>query len=83
MSEGNGFTPTERAMLEIFSDGERHPLQELKGCCGPCSPITVKTHLSNIRRKLRPRGEDIVCVFNRGYFYQHVRMLYAPLSTDG
>ena len=82
MSEGNGFTPTQKAMLKILSDGKRHRLAELKTCCGPCSDTTVASHVYLLKKKLVPKGEDIVCVFSRGYFYQHVRMLYAPVPTS-
>ena len=73
------FTPTERAMLEILSDGKLHTREELKTCCGPCSMPAIKYHLVNIRKKLKKRCEDVVCVRARyGFFYQHVRLLDSP-----
>lgn len=81
VSEGNGFTPTQKLMLAILSDGKMHTLMELKSCCGPCSPNTVNSHLKELRKKLLPKGEDVVCVFRHGYYYQHVRLLYVPTQS--
>jgi DNA-binding CsgD family transcriptional regulator len=73
------FTPTERAMLKVLSDGRRHSKDDLKCCCGPCGSQTVNFHLANIRRKLRARHEDIVCVLrHKSLWYQHVRLLASP-----
>ena len=73
------FTPTEQAMLAVLSDGRRHRKEDLKDCCGPCSSQTVNTHLLNIRKKLKVRHEDIVCVLRKkSLWYQHVRLLASP-----
>jgi len=77
---GTKFTPTEKKMLEILSDGRPHRRKELHACCGPSSERgTVYRHVSSIRTKLKPKGENIVCVLlNRSVHYQHVRLLQSP-----
>lgn len=72
-------TPTHAKMLEVLSDGLPHHRDELHKCCGPSSVGVVKFHLAQIRKHLRPLGEDVVCVQNGvGFFYQHVRLLASP-----
>ena len=76
------FTPTQAAMLKILSDGLPHTREELHKCCGPSSLKTIQMHLSSIRKKLRPHGEDIVyVVVSRRGCYQHVRLLVSPYTA--
>lgn len=70
------FTETQQKMLTILSDGRVHTKEELHGCCGPSSISTVRAHVYGIKQKLRRRGEDIVCAYDKGrFYYQHVRLL--------
>lgn len=70
------FTPTQEKMLEILSDGKPHSRKELHSCCGPSLLRVVGSHLRQIRLKIRPKGEDVVCVIvQRKFMYQHVRLL--------
>ena len=72
------FTPTEQRLLTILSDGMPHKRSELLavlpdelGGFG-----NVRKHLTQIRKRLRPRGEDVICEFyQRSYYYRHVRLL--------
>lgn len=78
------FTPTERKILAVLADGMRHPRRELHDCLydetGPLS--NIRAHITQLRKTLRPRGEDIVCeLFSGGIYYRHVRIL-AP-ANDG
>jgi len=69
-------------MLKILSDGLPHTSKELHGCCGPSCRAVVRVHMVHIRKKLRLKGEDVVCVFRQGrYYYQHVRLLAS--ANDG
>lgn len=82
--EGNGFTPTHKRMLAVLADGLPHRREELHACLsdelGPINNIHV--HISNMRKKLRARGQDIVCeVVNRRFLYRHVRLLAS--AEDG
>ena len=74
----NGFTPIEQAMLDILDDGQPHPLKELHACLyDTMSPLkNARNHVSNIRRKLRPRGRDILVQFiDHKINYRQVRLL--------
>ena len=72
------FTPTERAMLAVLSDGLPHRRQELIACLPDELGLAVnmQMHVSRARKKLRPVGQDIVCeIVNRQFCYRHVRLL--------
>lgn len=74
----NGYTPTQQRMLSILADGFPHTREELHGCLwdelGALSNIQM--HISNLRKKLKPEGETVVCVIkHRRIHYQHVRLL--------
>lgn len=72
------FTPTEQRMLKILSDGFPHHKSELQACLYD-EESTIRQHIYNIRAKLRPRGEDIVCELRlHGIHYRHVRLLASP-----
>ena len=76
MSSDDGWTPTQRRMLEVLSDGLPHTKEELHACCGPSCVKNVRMHLSILRKKLRHKGQDIVCRFDKRVIkYQHVRLL--------
>lgn len=71
-------TPTQRRMLKVLADGLPHSREELHACLddelGPVS--NIKAHLTYLRRKLRPRGEDIFCVRTfGGMHYRYVRII--------
>jgi DNA-binding response OmpR family regulator len=75
----NGFTPTERAILKVLEDGKPHPRDELRACLpdklGNFQNVNV--HVTNLRRKLRPRGHNVVCLLiQRRIHYQHVMLLH-------
>jgi hypothetical protein len=75
---GDTFTPVERKMLRVFSDGLRHTKGELFGCLNDdlARASAVWFHVSNLRRKLRPAGQDIVCeLYKRRFYYRQVRLL--------
>ena len=72
------FTRTERRMMEILADGLPHSRRELHACL-PDELGALKniwTHLSRIRKKVRLKGEEIVCVIhNRTVHYRLVRLV--------
>lgn len=72
-----GLTPTERCIMERLSDGQPHTRRELHECLPDDLGAlgNIKTHISNIRKKL-PRAEEIVCVLHkRTICYRHVMVL--------
>lgn len=88
MSNGNGkaFTPTETRILSALADGMPHPKAELKGCVDEQLALVddsaLRAHLARIRKKLRPKGQDIICeLLNRSIHWRHVRLL--PSAVRG
>lgn len=77
----NGFTPTQRAILDVLSDGKPHTPAELRPCLGDdlAGNAAVRMHVCRLRKRLRERGQDIVSVTDRHRFrYQHVKLLPLP-----
>ena len=75
------FSPTQRKILLVLSDGLPHKLPELMACLDELTerPNSLHSHLALIRRKLRPAGQDIICQFIlRQRQYRHVRLLHSP-----
>jgi hypothetical protein len=72
------FTPVQQRMLAVLSDGKPHSREALLECLqdDQCSAKGHLAHLTAIRKILRRRSEDIICVYNcRRPFWQHVRLL--------
>lgn len=82
MAGSNGrFTATEKKIIDVLSDGLPHRREELHACLPDelGDRINLNLHISNIRKKIVGRGEDIVCQLrNRRIHYRHVRMLHSP-----
>jgi DNA-binding CsgD family transcriptional regulator len=57
------FTPTQRKILAVLSDGLGHRPSELHQCLVDelGSPSNIRAHLAAIRKKLRATGQDIIC----------------------
>ena len=78
-----GFTRLEARMLAVLADGLTHTREELHACLydteGPLS--NIKAHLTSIRKKLRPSGEDIICQILQGTPYYRRVLLVAQAGT--
>jgi DNA-binding response OmpR family regulator len=75
---GDHFTPTEQRFLALLSDGLPHDRRELHSLLwDEYSELSaIQVHLSNIRKRLRPRGEDIICELHaRTIKYRWVRLI--------
>jgi hypothetical protein len=74
------FTPIEKKILDILSDGIHHGIDELFECIDELSNRrSIHPHLVRIRKKLKGKGETILCIVrNRRHFYIHVRLLNSP-----
>lgn len=75
------FTPTESRLLSLLSDGLPHSKKELHACLYDSLGIlnNIQAHISHLRSKIRPKGEDIVCEYaKRQIWYRHVRLLRNP-----
>ena len=73
----NGWTPTEAKIMAVLDDGLPHSAKDLLPSLGDeyGEEQTIRVHISNIRKKLRPRGLDIL---GRPGEYQQVRLLTDP-----
>jgi hypothetical protein len=84
MAGNNGyFTKVEKRILDVLSDGLPHRKEELHPCLSDeLGPVTnAQRHISSIRKKIRPKGEDIVCeLVARRINYRHVRLLRSVAS---
>ncbi len=73
------FTPTEKRILAVLSDGMGHTRDELFDCLSDelQNKGNVGSVLCNLRSKLLQKGETVVCVMGQGYkkYYQHFRLI--------
>ena len=81
----NGLTPKQAAIITVLLDGTWHHRRELTDAIDPFGHISTAllgVHLNNIRKKIEPRGELLVCkkMPSKGYFYRLCRVL-APSSN--
>lgn len=79
------FTPTQARIIKMLADGMPHTRKELKTCLDDelAELGAVNFHVSILRKKLRPIGQDIVCELGAGYRlgFRHIRLLAS--SNDG
>ena len=74
----NGFTPTEKRLLEVLGDGLPHDRDELVACLADelSGWKVVKCHLTSLRKHLRPNHQEIICqVVNRAFKYRLVQLI--------
>lgn len=72
------FTPKETQLLELLSDGKSHLKTEIQD---KLDMDVLHQLMTNLRRKLNPIGQDIVCTIDRRRTaYQHVRLLANPYN---
>lgn len=79
MTEDNGYTPTQRAILRVLSDGEPHLKEDLLSAMPDdlCSVENLRNHISGLRKRLPP-DQYVVCVLRyRRVYYQHVKSLFS------
>ena len=72
------WTPTQTRILQLLSDGMKHRQKELLRIIDGeyASVATLHMHISLMRPKLRPIGEEIfVERTSDGTLYQHVRII--------
>lgn len=74
------YTPTETKILKLLSDGQRHLNVHVLEQCLPdpqySTMSNLRSHVGNLRGKLRPVGEDIVAERIKGkWFYRRVKLL--------
>ena len=77
MADNNGYTPTQRKILDVLADGQHHTREEVHACLpdelGALS--NIQRHICAIRKPLNSRGYDIICENRGGMRYRLVRIL--------
>ena len=83
LSQLPSFTVTEWKMMRMLADGEPHTRKELHSCLEDelGRLLNIKPHLQAIKKKIRPLGEDIVCILGRGRLIQYRRVRVLPPSA--
>lgn len=77
------FTPIESCILSVLADGQAHPRRELLACLddSEADKRALAVHVCNIRRKLLPFGQTIVCqIGDHPISYRHVILLRGTAS---
>lgn len=73
------FTPTERRILALLSDGLMHTREEMIGCLyDELSGLpSLRVIVCRMNKKLKPIGQELVCRSMGAHTvrYQHVRLL--------
>ena len=78
------FTPIESRIVAVLADGLPHHPRELVPLIGDemADVGNVQDHITNLRKKLNPIGEHVVCEFvSRQRLYRQVRLL--PSACNG
>lgn len=81
MADRSKFTATERRMLQVFSDGAPHTLEELHKCVSDdlSDMRAAFYHIQNLRKKLEVNNETLRTIrSSSNVLYQHVR--FAPIN---
>jgi DNA-binding response OmpR family regulator len=78
------FTPTQQRIMAVLADGLPHSTAEMLGCLldelndASC----LRSHISHLRKKLRPTGQDIISQRMNGNradgHYRLVRIMASP-----
>lgn len=83
MAAINGWTPTEKRLLDALRDGQPHHPDELRALLNDdmADRATLSVHLCNMRKKLKDKRWDILCVwFRRRRFYQMIKHIPAAMQ---
>lgn len=76
MSYVHKFTATQRKILAVLADGERHHCDELLNKCSVPNKQGVRVQLTQMRKILRIIGEEVICEYwERRLYYRHIRLL--------
>ncbi len=74
----NGWTAIQEKLLDLLSDGISHQRSELLACIGDdlATPNALQAHLTRMRLKLRPIGNNVVCeIHDSRIYYRLVRVI--------
>ena len=73
------YTEKQKSLLQLLADGLPHRVRDVKVHLGYDefdSKAAMHMQVSNLRKLLRPQGQDIICEYReRSYWYRQVRLL--------
>jgi hypothetical protein len=72
------WTPTQERILHLLADNQPHLNHEVLACLGDelASLNALHSHLTRIRLKLRPIGQNVICeIRDSRIYYRHVRLI--------
>lgn len=72
------YTPTQRRILNLLSDGMPHTRKEIHKCLDDelAALSAIKWHIMHLRTALRRHGQDIVCeLIGKSINYRQIRLL--------
>lgn len=71
------FSPTQQRIVDLLSDGLLHSKEEIYGMLLTANSVNhIQMHISNLRKIMRPVGQDIRYILENGSsYYQLVRCI--------
>lgn len=81
MSQGNGFTPTQKKIMDLLSDRQSHHRDELRSCIldeYSNNLNNLAVHLSHLRTRLAARRQTVACEQYSGKIYY--RLIDLPVA---
>lgn len=75
-------TPTQRKLMSVLKDGQRHESEELRRLCLRINSSynLLRVHIHTLRAKIQPSGKSVVCEVIGGK--AHYRLIEFPKPND-
>jgi hypothetical protein len=74
----DNWTSVQQRIMDVLSDGISHQKHDLLACIGDelATPNALQSHLTRMRLKLRPIGNNIICeIHDSRIYYRLVRVI--------
>lgn len=82
--EGIHFTKTERGIISLLCDGNKHKIDDVVKCLhdSQAARHNIAVHIYNLKSKIRHLGHTILCISEgRRIYYQYVLLLEVLLDS--
>ena len=75
-TERDFFTSTQRRIIDLLKDGQPHRRDDVRKCIDDLASLaSLKQHLIEMRKRIRPHGYDVICqILNRAYHYRLIKV---------
>lgn len=82
MAKKKNLTPTQRKLMSVLKDGQRHESEELRRLCLRINSSynLLRVHIHTLRTRIQPSGKSVVCEVISGKAYY--RLIEFPKSSD-